>query len=213
MDSTSFPRTSSMDSPGFAARVDSAVRPAVTGVFFGAAGGRVPGGELFPVPSAWGSVLKKCSIDRRQTSFPPSNRGMIVPRPLPAARNLPASSGFPMVADRPIRRGVHPASRQRRSIRQKVCPPRSARRREWISSITMKRRSRNRDGISICLLIIRDSRDSGVIWRIPAGFFMSFLLRDRGASPCQRVTGIAASSHSSSRRPNWSLIRALSGAM
>ena len=65
----------------------------------------------------------------------------------------------------------------------------------------------------MCLLIISDSRDSGVICRIPEGFFSSFRFRDWEASPCQRVTAMPCSSHSSFRRPNWSLMRAFSGAM
>ena len=69
--------------------------------------------------------------------------------------------------------GAAPASLQSRSIRQKVCMPRSPRSREWISSMTINRRSPNRDGISMCLLIISDSRDSGVICRMPEGFFSS----------------------------------------
>ena len=62
------------------------------------------------------------------------------------------------------------------------------------------------------LVISRASRDSGVICRIPRGFCSSFRFRLWEASPCQRVTGISASWQSSVRRPNWSLIRAFSGA-
>ena len=65
----------------------------------------------------------------------------------------------------------------------------------------------------MCRLIKSDSSDSGVICRIPEGFFRSFFFFDLAASPCQRVTGIPRSSHSSESLPNWSLISALSGAM
>ena len=65
----------------------------------------------------------------------------------------------------------------------------------------------------MCLLIISASRDSGVICRIPEGCFSSFCFREAAASPCQRVTAMPASSHSSFSRPNWSLISALSGAI
>ena len=65
----------------------------------------------------------------------------------------------------------------------------------------------------MCRLIMSDSSDSGVICRIPAGFFISFRFWDWGTSPCQRVTGIPSSSHSSFSLPNWSLISAFSGAM
>lgn len=55
---------------------------------------------------------------------------VIVFRPVPRERNSPVRSGSPMVADRPMRRGLTPARRLRRSIRHRVCPPRSPRRRE-----------------------------------------------------------------------------------
>ena len=201
----------------FFPRVCSKIYPSPGSAAFGAAsvGGSRAGRSGTSVSSspAWGSVLKKCSIESRQTSFPPSNPGMTVGRPLPAARNRPAASGSPIVAERPTRRGLHPAVLQSRSIRQKVCIPRSPRRSEWISSMTINRRSLNSDGISICLLIISDSRDSGVICKIPAGFRSSFRFCDWGTSPCQRVTGIPASSQSSVSRPNWSLMSAFSGAM
>ena len=174
--------------------------------------GGVSGRPVFP-SSAWGPELKKCSMLSRQVSRPPSNLGMTVPRPLPAARNFPASSGLPMVADKPIRRGEQPARAHSRSMRQKVCRPRSPRKREWISSMTMNRRSPKREGISMCLLMSRLSRDSGVICKIPAGLRSSFRFWVWGASPCQRVTGMPASSHSSPSRPNWSLMRALRGAI
>ena len=57
---------------------------------------------------------------RRQTSFPPSNLGITVPLVLPEDRNLPAASGSPMVAERPILLGSQPASLQSLSMRQKV---------------------------------------------------------------------------------------------
>ena len=63
------------------------------------------------------------------------------------------------------------------------------------------------------MLIIRDSSDSGVICRMPEGFLKSLRFFDCAASPCQRVTAMPCSSHSSFSRPNWSLIRALRGAI
>ena len=48
---------------------------------------------------------------------------------------------------------------------------------------------------------------------VPEGFRISFLFCVCGASPCQRVTEIPASSHSSSSRPNWSLMSAFKGAI
>ena len=96
-------------------------------------------------------------------------RGMSVLRPLPAPRKRPASSGLPIVADSPMRLGRQSASLHMRSIRQNVCMPRSPRSSEWTSSMTMKRRSPNSEGISICLLIISDSSDSGVICKMPEG--------------------------------------------
>ena len=63
------------------------------------------------------------------------------------------------------------------------------------------------------LLSSRDSKDSGVICRMPRGFFRSFRFWDWATSPCHRVTGIPASSQSSVSRPNWSLIKAFRGAM
>ena len=65
----------------------------------------------------------------------------------------------------------------------------------------------------MCLLIISDSSDSGVICKIPRGFFSRRRFCDCGTSPCQRVTGMPASSHSWVSLPNWSLISALSGAI
>ena len=79
--------------------------------------------------------------------------------------------------------------------------------------MTRNRKSQKSDGISMDLLTSKDSSDSGVICKTPAGFFRSFRFGPCGASPCQRVTGIAASSHTSERRPNWSLISAFNGAM
>ena len=113
--------------------------------------------------SACGDVLKKCSMDSLHTSFPPSKRGITVFRPLPLARNRPAACGDPMVAESPILRGWQPARAHILSIRQKVCSPLSDLSREWISSMTINLRSAKREGISICLLIISDSSDSGVI--------------------------------------------------
>ena len=62
--------------------------------------------------------------------------GMTVPRPVPAAKNAPTSSGSPTVAESPMRRGMTPAMRESRSIRHSVCPPRSARKSECTSSMT-----------------------------------------------------------------------------
>ena len=137
----------------------------------------------------------------------------MVLRLLPDARKRPASSGLPMVAERPILRGEQPASLHMRSIRQNACSPRSLLSSEWISSMTMKRRSPKREGISMCLFIISDSSDSGVICSMPRGLLRSLRFWDCGTSPCQRVTGMPASAHSSERRPNWSLMSAFSGAI
>ena len=59
----------------------------------------LPARPRFP-SSACGAVLKKCSMERRQTSRPPSNRGITVPRLLPAARKTPGGLRLPMVAER-----------------------------------------------------------------------------------------------------------------
>ena len=65
----------------------------------------------------------------------------------------------------------------------------------------------------MCLLIISDSKDSGVICKMPEGFFSNLRFWEWGASPCQRVTGIPASWHSSFSLPNWSLMSAFRGAI
>ena len=142
-----------------------------------------------------------------------SSLGIRVCRPVPAERNLPAVSGSPIVAERPMRRGLTPASAPRRSSRQRVCPPRSPRRRECSSSITTKRRSWKSFGIAAWRCSSSASRDSGVICRIPEGRFISRSLWLCATSPCQCQTGISASAQSSLRRWNWSLMSALSGAM
>ena len=46
--------------------------------------------------------------------------------------------------------------------------------REWISSMTMKRRSWNSRGIAACLRSSSAASASGVIWRMPEGCFGSF---------------------------------------
>ena len=45
----------------------------------------------------------------------------------------------------------------------------------------------------MCLLIISDSSDSGVICKMPEGLRSSLRFWDCAASPCQRVTWIPAS--------------------
>ena len=132
--------------------------------------------------------------------------------PGPAPRNFAASRRLPIVADKPIRRVLTPASRLRRSIRQKVCPPRSLRKKEWSSSITTKRRPWKRWGMSICLLIIKDSSDSGVICKTPDGCFNIFRFCVAATSPCQRHTGISESaSHSPSPFANYQAIEQRTG--
>ena len=63
------------------------------------------------------------------------------------------------------------------------------------------------------LLMSRDSRDSGVICKMPLGLRSRRRFWVWGTSPCQRVTGMPASSHNSVSLPNWSLISAFRGAM
>ena len=140
-----------------------------------------------------------------------SMTGIMVSLPVPDERNSPVACGSPMVAERPILLGFTPASLESLSIRQSVCPPRSARSRECTSSITMKRRSPNRRAISACLRSSMASKDSGVICRMPDGFFKSLFLCDWATSPCQCQTGMCASRHRSFRRMNWSFISAFKG--
>ena len=118
-----------------------------------------------------------------------------------------------MVADRPMRRGLTPAMRQRRSMRQMVWPPRSPRSREWTSSMTMKRRSQKSLEMAACLRSSRASSDSGVICKMPLGFLSILALWEAETSPCQCHTGMFASAQRSLRRRNWSLMRALRGPM
>ena len=115
-------------------------------------------------------------MDSCQVDFGDSNRGMAVLRPVPADRNSPVFSGSPMVAESPIRRGLTCARRDRRSIRQRVCPPLSPLSRECTSSMTTQRRSPKRRGMAMCLCITMDSKDAGVICRIPEGFLINLSL-------------------------------------
>ena len=139
--------------------------------------------------------------------------GTSVPRPVPAARRAPVSAGVPMVADSPMRRGCTPAIRERRSIRQSVCPPRSPRRRECTSSITTKCRSPKSFGIAACRCRRSASSDSGVICKMPDGCFISRALCVWPTSPCQCHTGIPAVAQSGVSRSNWSLMSAFNGPM
>ena len=100
-------------------------------------------GARSPLSEACGPALKKCSIDSRQVCPVDSIRGTTVLFPVPALRNSAACCGSPIVADRPMRRGLTPAIRESRSTRHRVCPPRSPRINACSSSMTMNRRSPN----------------------------------------------------------------------
>ena len=178
-----------------------------------ACGLRANAGMRSPRCEACGPLLKKCSMDSRQVWPLAPIFGTTVPLPVPALRNSAACFGSPMVADSPMRRGLTPAMRDNRSIRHRVCPPRSPRINACSSSITMKRRSPNSAGMAACRCKNIASSDSGVICRIPEGCFMSLRLWDCETSPCQCHTGISPCAHTSLSRSNWSLIRALSGAI
>ena len=131
----------------------------------------------------------------------------------PAPKNSLASSRLPIVAESPILRGLTLASLDKRSIKQKVCPPRSLLRNECNSSTTIYFKPPKRCGISMCLLIMKLSSDSGVICKIPEGCLSSLRFCVWATSPCQRQTGISTSVHKSVKRSYWSLINALSGAI
>ena len=153
-----------------------------------------------PRCTAWGPLTKKCSMERRQVRPCSLTCGMTQPRPVPRERISPVSSGSPMVADRPMRRGLTPAMRERRSMQHRVCPPRSPRRSECTSSITTKRRSLKSLATAECLCMSSASSDSGVICRMPEGFLSMRALWEALTSPCQCHTGMPASAHRSFRR-------------
>ena len=121
---------------------------------------------------------EKCSIAKRQRTGGCSNCGTTAPRRELPQRKSAAFCGSPIVADKPMRRGSDPERRASRSIRHMVCPPRSPRIKECISSMTMKRRSPKSLGITECFLSSNASSDSGVIWRMPEGCSMSLRFLD-----------------------------------
>ena len=152
----------------------------------------------FPLPR-----VKKCCIESLHRVSPfCCRRGITVGLPVPSARNCPTAWGSPTVAERPTRLGFTPASRDRRSTKQRVCPPRSPRRNAWISSITTKRRSPNRKGIAACRWSSMASSDSGVICSMPEGSLANLRFSDCDTSPCQCHTLMPVCLHTSSSRVN-----------
>ena len=119
----------------------------------------------------------------------------------------------PKGAERPILRGFTPVRALSRSSTQRSCSPLSSRMKECTSSMMTKRRSQNIFRQAPRLLVIRLSRDSGVICRMPSGCLISLSFLSTEASPCHLVTGILESKSICSRRLNWSLISAFRGEM
>ena len=100
--------------------------------------------------------------------------GAAVLRPVPLDKKAPAASRSPMVAERPILRGFTPASCDRRWIKHRVWPPRSPLHQRMDLVYNDKAQIGEELWNIKCLRISRASKDSGVIWRMPEGFFAIF---------------------------------------
>ena len=98
-----------------------------------------------------------------------------------------------IVADSPIRLGLHPHLRSMVSRQHRSCNPLLEPENACTSSITMKRRLPKISVNMSSWSTIRFCSDSGVICNIPLAFFNELIFLLWPTSPCHSATGISVS--------------------